>query len=139
MKFRILLNFQKTSKNDGILQKIKKCSNNDKITFGTVLKIWDIIFFIKATLVITRWLMLTIWGNQNCVKSWILRKNHDFTKFWFPQIVNISQRVWTKVAWVNNMISQLFKTVSSVILSLSEHFFILCKIASFLRVFWKSN
>ena len=133
------MDFQKTRKNDAILHKIKKCSESDKITLDTVLKSWDIILFTQATLVHTRWLMLTIWGNQNFVKSWFFRKIHDFTQFWFPQIVNISQRVMTKVALMKNMISQIFKTVPNVILSLLEHFLIFCKIPSFLLVFWKFN
>ena len=38
MKFHDLLNFQKTTKNDVILRKKLKCSEDEKITYGTVLE-----------------------------------------------------------------------------------------------------
>ena len=64
-----------------------------------------------------------------------LAKNHDFTEFRFHQIVNNGQQMLTQVVSVKNMISQLSKTVSDVILSFSEHVLIFRKIKSFLLVF----
>ena len=56
-----------------------------------------------------------------------LAKNHDFTEFGFYQIVNSGSQMLTKVALVKNMMSQLSKTVSEVILSFPGHFLISLK------------
>ena len=106
-------------KNDVFLREILKCSGNDKITSGTVLESWDIMFFTKATLVNICWPLLTNSWNENSSKSWF------FAKFTYlqSQIYDISsQQVLTKIILMKSMRSQLSKTVPDVILSSSEHF-----------------
>ena len=110
-----------------------------KTTMGMIdtdLESWDLILFNKIILVNTCWLLMSWNWLWRCVN---LAKNHDFTEFGFHQIVNNDQQILTKVALMKNMISQIFKTVPNVILSLLEHFLIFCKIPSFLLVFWKFN
>ena len=111
MKFHDLLNFQKTTTNDVILRKNKKCSKDEKITSGTVLESWDIIFFTKATLVNICWPLLTNSWNENSSKSWF------FAKFTYPrcQIYDIrSQQLLTKIILMKSTNSQLSKSVSII-------------------------
>ena len=78
---------------DVFLREILKCSGNDKITSGTFLESWDIIFFNKITLVNICWPLLTNYWNENSSKSWFFAK---FTYFQ-SQIYDIrSQQVLTK-------------------------------------------
>ena len=81
---------------DVFLEATLNCSGNDKITPGTVLESWDIIFFNKATWVNICWPPLTFGGNENSLKSWF------FAKFLYfqSQIHDIrSQHVLTKIIW----------------------------------------
>ena len=65
------------------------------------------------------------------------RQIHILQDLQSQELVNNGQQMLTKVSLVKNMISQLSKTVSDVILSFSEHVLIFRKIKSFLLVFWK--
>ena len=103
-----------------------------KTTMGMIdtdLESWDLILFNKKILVNTCWLLLSWNWLWRCVN---LAKIYDFTEFGFHQIVNGGQQMLTKVALVKNMLSQLSKTVSEVILSFPEHFLISLKNTSFL-------
>ena len=98
-----------------------------KTTMGMIdtdLESWDLILFNKKILVNTCWLLLSWNWLWRCVN---LAKIYDFTEFGFHQIVNGGQQMLTKVALVKNMLSQLSKTVSEVILSFPEHFLISLK------------